>query len=121
MFGLGGKHVAVVFASADFDDGHLVTFLVHCANDGIPMLAHPWDTMTDGRMKSSLVEDHSDLSETAKARTPGGNALRWFDLPPAAASRAAWLAALKDIGVARAWDTPDEEDVCVTRLIPTDG
>ncbi|WP_174949725.1 amidohydrolase family protein [Burkholderia lata] len=189
----------------DLDDEHLVTFLAHCANDGIPVLVHPWDMMTDGRMKKwmlpwlvampaetqlsmvslilsgaferiprtlklcfahgggsfafllgrvqnaweqrdivredcpnppvsyldrfhvdsavfdrgalrllvdtmgedrvmlgsdypfplgeqrigSLVEQHPDLSETAKAKILGGNALRFFDLPPAAASRAA--------------------------------
>ncbi|WP_175010946.1 amidohydrolase family protein [Burkholderia lata] len=189
----------------DLDDAHLVTFLAHCANDGIPVLVHPWDMMTDGRMKKwmlpwlvampaetqlsmvslilsgaferiprtlklcfahgggsfafllgrvqnaweqrdivredcphppvsyldrfhvdsavfdrgalrllvdtmgedrvmlgsdypfplgeqrigSLVEQHPDLSESAKAKILGGNALRFFDLPPAAASRAA--------------------------------
>ncbi|WP_175042707.1 amidohydrolase family protein [Burkholderia lata] len=189
----------------DLDDEHLVTFLAHCANDGIPVLVHPWDMMTDGRMKKwmlpwlvampaetqlsmvslilsgaferiprslklcfahgggsfafllgrvqnaweqrdivredcphppvsyldrfhvdsavfdrgalrllvdtmgedrvmlgsdypfplgeqrigSLVEQHPDLSEPAKAKILGGNALRFFDLPPAAASRAA--------------------------------
>ncbi|MBN3827249.1 amidohydrolase [Burkholderia sp. Ac-20384] len=189
----------------DLDDEHLVTFLAHCANDGIPVLVHPWDMMTDGRMKKwmlpwlvampaetqlsmvslilsgaferiprtlklcfahgggsfafllgrvqnaweqrdivredcphppvsyldrfhvdsavfdrgalrllvdtmgedrvmlgsdypfplgeqrigSLVEQHPDLSESAKAKILGGNALRFFDLPPAAASRAA--------------------------------
>ncbi|VBB16802.1 Predicted metal-dependent hydrolase of the TIM-barrel fold,Amidohydrolase [Burkholderia stabilis] len=189
----------------DLDDEHLVTFLAHCANDGIPVLVHPWDMMTDGRMKKwmlpwlvampaetqlsmvslilsgaferiprslklcfahgggsfafllgrvqnaweqrdivredcphppvsyldrfhvdsavfdrgalrllvdtmgedrvmlgsdypfplgeqrigSLVEQHPDLTDTAKAKILGGNALRFFDLPPAAASRAA--------------------------------
>ncbi len=189
----------------DLDDDHLVAFLTHCANDGIPVLVHPWDMMTDGRMKKwmlpwlvampaetqlsmvslilsgaferipralklcfahgggsfafllgrvqnaweqrdvvredcphppvsyldrfhvdsavfdrgalrllvdtmgedrvmlgsdypfplgeqrigSLVEQHPDLSDTAKAKILGGNALRFFDLPPAAASRAA--------------------------------
>ncbi|MFJ4292801.1 amidohydrolase family protein [Cupriavidus sp. NPDC089707] len=39
----------------DLDDRHLVDFLVHCANDGIPVLVHPWDMMTDGRMKKWML------------------------------------------------------------------
>ncbi|QEZ43433.1 amidohydrolase family protein [Cupriavidus oxalaticus] len=39
----------------DLDDAHLVDFLVHCANDGIPVLVHPWDMMTDGRMKKWML------------------------------------------------------------------
>jgi aminocarboxymuconate-semialdehyde decarboxylase len=39
----------------DLDDEHLVTFLTHCANDGIPVLVHPWDMMTDGRMKKWML------------------------------------------------------------------
>ena len=39
----------------DLDDAHLVDFLTHCANDGIPVLVHPWDMMTDGRMKKWMM------------------------------------------------------------------
>ena len=39
----------------DLDDAHLVSFLRHCANDGIPVLVHPWDMMTDGRMKKWML------------------------------------------------------------------
>ncbi|SCU74628.1 Aminocarboxymuconate-semialdehyde decarboxylase [Cupriavidus necator] len=39
----------------DLDDARLVDFLVHCANDGIPVLVHPWDMMTDGRMKKWML------------------------------------------------------------------
>jgi aminocarboxymuconate-semialdehyde decarboxylase len=39
----------------DLDDEHLVTFLTHCANEGIPVLVHPWDMMTDGRMKKWML------------------------------------------------------------------
>ncbi len=39
----------------DLDDAHLVDFLTHCANDGIPVLVHPWDMMTDGRMKKWML------------------------------------------------------------------
>jgi aminocarboxymuconate-semialdehyde decarboxylase len=39
----------------DLDDRHLVDFLVHCASDDIPVLVHPWDMMTDGRMKKWML------------------------------------------------------------------
>ncbi|WP_245153626.1 amidohydrolase family protein [Allopusillimonas ginsengisoli] len=39
----------------DMDDEHLVAFLIHCANNDIPILAHPWDMMTDGRMKKWML------------------------------------------------------------------
>ncbi|MEB2401252.1 MAG: amidohydrolase family protein [Alcaligenaceae bacterium] len=39
----------------DLDDEHLVQFLIHCAQEGIPILAHPWDMMTDGRMKKWML------------------------------------------------------------------
>lgn len=39
----------------DLDDEHLVQFLIHCANHDIPILAHPWDMMTDGRMKNWML------------------------------------------------------------------
>ncbi len=39
----------------DLDDQRLVDFLVHCAHDDIPVLVHPWDMMTDGRMKKWML------------------------------------------------------------------
>lgn len=39
----------------DLDDERLVSFLAHCANDDIPVLVHPWDMMTDGRMKKWML------------------------------------------------------------------
>ena len=39
----------------DLDDEHLVDFLVHCGNEHIPVLVHPWDMMTDGRMKKWML------------------------------------------------------------------
>lgn len=39
----------------DMDDEHLVQFLIHCAHNDIPVLAHPWDMMTDGRMKKWML------------------------------------------------------------------
>lgn len=46
-----GNHVG----PRDLDDDTLVRFLVHCADDGIPVLVHPWDMMTDGRMKRWML------------------------------------------------------------------
>src|SRR5690625_863027 len=39
----------------DMDDEGLVTFLQHCAQEDIPLLVHPWDMMTDGRMKQWML------------------------------------------------------------------
>ena len=46
-----GNHVG----PKDLDDEGLVRFLTHCANEGIPVLVHPWDMMTDGRMKKWML------------------------------------------------------------------
>jgi len=52
-------HVGVQIGShlgpRDLDDADLVAFLTHCANDDIPVLVHPWDMMTDGRMKKWML------------------------------------------------------------------
>lgn len=46
-----GNHVGPI----DLDDERLVSFLCHCAEEGIPVLVHPWDMMTDGRMKRWML------------------------------------------------------------------
>jgi len=46
-----GNHVG----AKDLDDAGLVQFLTHCANENIPVLVHPWDMMTDGRMKKWML------------------------------------------------------------------
>lgn len=46
-----GNHVG----PRDLDDEGLIRFLCHCANEGIPVLVHPWDMMTDGRMKRWML------------------------------------------------------------------
>ncbi|WP_029043779.1 amidohydrolase family protein [Cupriavidus sp. WS] len=46
-----GNHVG----PRDLDDDALVRFLCHCAHEGIPVLVHPWDMMTDGRMKRWML------------------------------------------------------------------
>lgn len=40
----------------DMDDAHLVDFLIHCANENIPILVHPWDMMGgEGRMRKWML------------------------------------------------------------------
>ena len=46
-----GNHVG----PKDLDDAGLVTFLHHCADLGAAVLVHPWDMMTDGRMKQYML------------------------------------------------------------------
>lgn len=46
-----GNHVG----ERDLDDEGLVTFLTHCANEGIAVLVHPWDMMGAGRMKKWML------------------------------------------------------------------
>jgi aminocarboxymuconate-semialdehyde decarboxylase len=39
----------------NLDDERLVTFLDHCAREGIPLLVHPWDMMGTDRMKKWML------------------------------------------------------------------
>lgn len=46
-----GNHVG----DRDLDDEKLVEFLYHCAENNIPVLAHPWDMMGGQRMKRWML------------------------------------------------------------------
>ena len=46
-----GNHVG----DRDLDDEALVDFLIHCAEQRIPVLVHPWDMMGSGRMKRWML------------------------------------------------------------------
>ncbi|HSD55237.1 MAG TPA: amidohydrolase family protein [Burkholderiales bacterium] len=46
-----GNHVG----ERNLDDAGLVTFLAHCACEGIPVLVHPWDMMGTDRMKQWML------------------------------------------------------------------
>jgi aminocarboxymuconate-semialdehyde decarboxylase len=50
-----GVHIGKHVAERDLDDEALVGFLTHCANDGIPVLVHPWDMMGAGRMMNWML------------------------------------------------------------------
>ncbi len=46
-----GNHVG----ERDLDDEALVQFLIHCAQQHIPVLVHPWDMMGGARMKKWML------------------------------------------------------------------
>ncbi|MGF0241815.1 amidohydrolase family protein [Rhodococcus sp. IEGM1300] len=46
-----GNHVG----NQDLDHEGLVTFFTHCAQDGIPVLVHPWDMMGGERMRKWML------------------------------------------------------------------
>jgi aminocarboxymuconate-semialdehyde decarboxylase len=50
-----GVQIGNHLGERDLDDEHLVRFLTHCALNDIAVLAHPWDMMTDGRMKKWML------------------------------------------------------------------
>lgn len=51
-----GVQIGNHLGNLDMDDAHLVDFLIHCANDDIPVLVHPWDMMaTESRMKKWML------------------------------------------------------------------
>ena len=46
-----GNHVG----QKNLDDEGLITFLQHCAGEGIPVLVHPWDMMATDRMPKYML------------------------------------------------------------------
>ncbi|AZG11662.1 amidohydrolase [Pigmentiphaga sp. H8] len=50
-----GVQIGNHLGDRDLDDEGLVTFLQHCANEGIPLLVHPWDMMGGNRMKQWML------------------------------------------------------------------
>ena len=46
-----GNHVG----DKDLDHPDIVDFLIHCANEAIPVFVHPWDMMGQGRMKQWML------------------------------------------------------------------
>jgi len=51
-----GVQIGNHLGDQDMDSAHLVDFLTHCANDGIPVLVHPWDMMGGpNRMKKWML------------------------------------------------------------------
>ncbi|MDM0108390.1 amidohydrolase family protein [Variovorax sp. J22R24] len=53
--GCAGVQIGNHLGDKDLDDEHLVSFLIHCAEQEIPVLVHPWDMMGGGRMKKWML------------------------------------------------------------------
>lgn len=53
--GCVGVQIGNHLGAQDLDHDDLVRFLVHCADQRIPVLVHPWDMATGGRMKKWML------------------------------------------------------------------
>jgi aminocarboxymuconate-semialdehyde decarboxylase len=50
-----GVQIGNHLGDKDLDHEQLVDFLIHCADNRIPVLVHPWDMMGAGRMKKWML------------------------------------------------------------------
>ncbi|HEY8480716.1 MAG TPA: amidohydrolase family protein [Spirillospora sp.] len=50
-----GVHIGNHVGDRDLDDDGIVAFLAHCAELGLPVLAHPWDMPRTGRMRGHML------------------------------------------------------------------
>lgn len=53
--GHAGVHIGNHVSGRNLDDPELVRFLHHCADEGIAVLVHPWDTMSSERMPKYML------------------------------------------------------------------
>lgn len=53
--GCVGVQIGNHLGDKDLDDEQLVDFLIHCAEQSIPVLVHPWDMMGGKRMKKWML------------------------------------------------------------------
>ena len=51
-----GVHIGNHVMGRNLDDPELVRFLHHCADEGIAVLVHPWDTMAGERMPKYMLQ-----------------------------------------------------------------
>jgi aminocarboxymuconate-semialdehyde decarboxylase len=51
-----GVHIGNHVNGRNLEDPELMRFLLHCADEGIPVLIHPWDTMAPERMRKYMME-----------------------------------------------------------------
>ncbi|MEU6083250.1 amidohydrolase family protein [Streptomyces sp. NPDC047108] len=50
-----GVHIGNHVGSRDLDDRGITDFLTHCADEGIPVLVHPWDMLGAERMSRHML------------------------------------------------------------------
>lgn len=50
-----GVHIGNHVTGRNLDDPDLVRFLHHCAEEGVPVLVHPWDIMAPERMSKYML------------------------------------------------------------------
>jgi aminocarboxymuconate-semialdehyde decarboxylase len=55
LIGHVGVQIGNHLGAKDLDDEDLLTFLLHCAENNIPVLVHPWDMMGEPRMKKWML------------------------------------------------------------------
>jgi aminocarboxymuconate-semialdehyde decarboxylase len=53
--GAAGVQIGNHMGAKDLDHPDMVDFLTFCAENAIPVFVHPWDMMTDGRMKKWML------------------------------------------------------------------
>ena len=53
--GAVGVQIGNHMEKKDLDHPEMVDFLIFCADNAIPVFVHPWDMMTDGRMKKWMM------------------------------------------------------------------
>jgi aminocarboxymuconate-semialdehyde decarboxylase len=51
-----GVHIGNHVNGRNLEDPDLMRFLFHCADENIPVLIHPWDTMAPDRMSKYMME-----------------------------------------------------------------
>jgi aminocarboxymuconate-semialdehyde decarboxylase len=50
-----GVHIGNHIGERNLDDEGFLAFLKHCADEGIPVLVHPWDMLAGERMKGHML------------------------------------------------------------------
>jgi len=51
-----GVHIGNHVTGRNLDDAELIRFLHHCADEGVAVLVHPWDTMAGERMPKYMLQ-----------------------------------------------------------------
>lgn len=50
-----GVHIGNHVGTRPLADDEITAFLAHCGNEGVPVLVHPWDMLTDERMQRHML------------------------------------------------------------------